>query len=168
MGWTVPKTWATNEVITSANANTHWRDNLTFLGAPPQCSVFNSGAQSIANATTTVLTANSEDFDNDTMHSTVSNTSRITATTAGRYLISATVRFASNASGIRFIEFFFNATTAYTMMLIPAPSADAVLSGSRPFTFTAGQFIECQAHQNSGGALNVTLENFSAVLQSVT
>lgn len=168
MAWTTPKTWSTNEVVTAANMNTHLRDNMTFVGNPPRCSVFNSGVQSIANGTTVVLTANSENYDSDTMHSTVTNTSRITATTAGIYLVVATVRFAANATGFRFIEFFFNATTASTAMLIPAPTSDAVLSASRPFSFTASQFIEIQAHQTSGGALNVTLENFSATLISVT
>ena len=35
MPWTTPKTWATNEVVTAANMNTHLRDNMAFLGSPP-------------------------------------------------------------------------------------------------------------------------------------
>ena len=34
MGWTTPKTWATNELVTAAMLNTHLRDNLNFLFTP--------------------------------------------------------------------------------------------------------------------------------------
>ncbi len=33
--WTSPKTWATGELVTAALLNTHLRDNLEFLKAPP-------------------------------------------------------------------------------------------------------------------------------------
>jgi len=35
MPWTLPKTWAATEMITEALLNTHIRDNLNWLKAPP-------------------------------------------------------------------------------------------------------------------------------------
>ncbi len=31
MGWVLPRTWVTGEVVTAAIGNTHWRDNLRYL-----------------------------------------------------------------------------------------------------------------------------------------
>jgi hypothetical protein len=49
--------------------------------------VYNSSNITISNTTVTNLTFNSEDYDTDGMHSTVSNTDRITCKTAGKYLV---------------------------------------------------------------------------------
>jgi hypothetical protein len=35
MAWTTPKTWNVDELLTAANLNTHLRDNLNALKAPP-------------------------------------------------------------------------------------------------------------------------------------
>ena len=93
------------------------RDNLEFLIDPPACSVFNTVAQSLATGSATVLDANSENFDNDAMHSNVTNNSRITVQTAGRYLFYTRVEFAANATGVREIRFNKNGVqlaAAYT------------------------------------------------------
>jgi hypothetical protein len=43
--WTTPKTWSTDELVTAAMLNTHIRDNLNALKAPPTDSyVFDDGA----------------------------------------------------------------------------------------------------------------------------
>jgi len=168
MGWTTPKTWATNEVVTAANMNTHVRDNVSFLGSPPACSVKAAGAQSISNATTTTLNADTETYDTDSMHSNVTNNSRITINTAGRYLVMASVRFAADVDGIRLISFFRNASTEDAAMLtLATASSDTSLSAARSYSFSAADFIEVRAHQTSGAALNVTLEDFTAVLITV-
>jgi hypothetical protein len=87
------------------------RDDLEFLIDPPGCSLFHSTTQSVPNDTGTQLAANSESYDNDAMHSTVSNTSRITCQTAGRYLFTATIEYSANATGRRAANLFRNATT---------------------------------------------------------
>lgn len=169
MGWTTPRTWATNEVVTSANMNTHVRDNLAFLGTPPRCSVSNSAAVAVTTATATILNANTEAYDNDTMHSTVSNTSRITINTAGVYLFVGRINYQPNASGDRSISFKIDGTTQ-----IDGPANPAATSGisticcfSSFLSLTATQYVECQAYQTSGGNLNATLVEFSAVLLAV-
>jgi hypothetical protein len=169
MAWTTPKTWSTNEVVTAANMNTHVRDNVAFLGAPPTCSAFNSVAQSLTSGVAAVMTADSENFDTDTMHSTSSNTSRITATTAGRYLFFTTVVFAPNNIGQRSVDFRFNGSTVTTMMTVDTTGAlSCILTAVKTYVLTVGQFVEVQAFQNSGGALNATLQEFGALLMTVT
>src|SRR3990167_3602003 len=46
-----------------------------------------NAAQTINSGTVTAVTLGAEDFDTDTLHSTVSNTSRLTATIAGYYMV---------------------------------------------------------------------------------
>ena len=54
------------------------------------------------------MNANTELWDTDTMHSTSSNTSRLVATTAGRYQFHITCRFGANASGFRAVGYRIN------------------------------------------------------------
>jgi len=58
---------------------------LDFQANPPACRVGNSANQSIPNTGDSVVTFNTEAYDTDGMHSTVTNTSRITLNTAGLY-----------------------------------------------------------------------------------
>jgi hypothetical protein len=168
MPWTSPKTWSVNEVVTAANMNTHLKDNMIFVGSPPQCSVSNV-TQSVPNLTLTALNADTESADNDSMHSTVTNNSRITFNTAGRYLCCATVGF-SPANGLRQGIFRRDGATYIlggVIMMAVTVVADTVLSFSQTIPFTAGQYIEVMARQDSGAALNVGLHDFSAILVSV-
>lgn len=139
------------------------RSNQEFFVDPPLCSVFNSANQLISHATVTALTANSENFDNDAMHSTVSNTSRITIQTAGRYQALARVSFAANGTGEREVRFRVDGTTLINGILLPNSSTStwrAVLVGW--LQLAAGQYIECMVNQDSGSSLNAALVEFAA------
>ena len=140
------------------------RDDLEFLIGPPACSVYASAAQVVADGISTVaLTANSERFDNDSMHSTATNTSRITATRAGRYLFIATVQFAANATGNRRMAFRVNGTTTYESTLVGATATNSIVTTAPAmFTLAATDYVECMVWQTSGGNLNVTLLEFGA------
>jgi len=169
MPFTTPKTWATNEVVTAANMNTHVRDNISFLAQPPQCSC-SGNTVSLADSTDAALSAPNESFDNDSMHSTSSNTSRITINTAGRYLFTSRVRFAVNGSGARVTHYRVNGGTFVpTNACAPPPggTSDALLPGVWLLILSATDYVEVGAFQNSGGALNVKLEEFTAVLFNV-
>ena len=80
--------------------NAHVRDNLSFLYTPPMVRVYNSATiTGIVTVTGTLLTYDSERFDTDTCHSTSSNTGRITATTAGKYLLGSQVTWEASSAG---------------------------------------------------------------------
>jgi hypothetical protein len=143
------------------------RDDLEFLVDPPKCSIYNSAAQSIPNNTTTALTANSENFDTDAMHSTVSLTSRVVAQTAGRYLVNAAVLFASHATGRRALDLRVNGTTTHNIdgrMTVTTGNSMAI-TGMRLLTLAAGDYVEGMVLQTSGGALDVTLNELGAVYE---
>ncbi len=144
------------------------RDNLEFLIDPPACSVFHNTTQTITTSTFTVLSANSENYDNNGMHSTVTNTSRITIQTAGRYLFFARHRWAGNATGARAMQYRINGVdpggTAQQLMALPAAPAGINHQHAASWTLVlaVSDYVETVAYQDSGGNLNVTLEEFGA------
>lgn len=96
MPYTAPTTRTTSDLITASIWNTDLVDNISFLANRPTVQVFMSAAQSVADATVATLLYNQETFDTDTMHSTVTNTNRITFTTAGVYLVGVQANFATD------------------------------------------------------------------------
>ena len=146
------------------------RANGAWFSEPPQCSVYNSSVQSVPDATITAMLCGSESLDNNGMHSTTSNTSRITAVAAGRYTFTGTASFAANATGMRRLTFRLNGTTEYDLVQVVATSvlSNVILSASRTFTLAANEYMEMTVYQSSGGALNVTALAFEAILVSTT
>lgn len=82
----VPITWVAGTVVTAGQMNSNIRDATNFLLATPFCSVFRNGALSLLANTLTLVSWDAENEDNDNMHSTVTNPSRITFQTTGLYL----------------------------------------------------------------------------------
>lgn len=158
----------TTGAVAPAAWGTVVRDDLEFLIDPPSCSVFNSGTQSVPSQTSpfTILNADSENFDNDGMHSTVSNTSRLTVQTAGRYWVQTVVSFDADATGgLRGCRFVVNGSSQVNTgaSLPPAASGNTVINAAFPFTLAVGDFVEVEVRQNStGGNLGVLLAEFSA------
>lgn len=140
------------------------RDNQEFLIDPPACSVFNSVGQTLTDATTTVLTADSENFDNDGMHDLVTNNSRITIQTAGRFMFTSAVSFNPNSTGNRRTNFRVNGVTDLSgQPTITGTATQATgMVNTRPITLAAGDFVEVTAAQTSSGNLDAFLREFAA------
>lgn len=158
------QTLNTGDVLTAA-LMTQVRNNGEFFIDPPACSVFNSTAISAATSGTAVLlTADSEFFDNSSIHSTSSQTSRLTMATTGRYLTIATVAFQANATGNRQLDLYVNGVALPGGILIDNAGASnsTGLVMARAPRLVAGDYIELKATQRSGGALDVTLTEFAA------
>lgn len=158
MAYTAPRTWVTNTAVTAAALNTDVRDNEIFLRNPPSARVFNSAAIAIANQTTTFLTFNSERFDTDNMHSTSSNSGRLIAVTAGRYLFGAHCQWEPNATGDRVMDIMLNGVDIIAVSVMG--SAKTAGNHTRQFAtgfweFTANDYIEVRVWQDSTVSLNV-------------
>ena len=156
MAYSAPPNFVAGAVLTEAQLDT-LSDDITFLANPPRCRVYNSANISLTTGVDTALTFNSERYDTDTMHSTAVNTSRITFTTAGTYDIKGHVSFAANATGQRTLLVRVDGATIIAVQKTDATAAGSVeVSVATEYAFTAGQYVELVASQNSGGALNVT------------
>ncbi len=158
------QTIAAGQVFTAATLQ-QINDNGEFLIDPPACSIKETTAQAVTSgATGEALTSDEENYDNDSMHSTASNTTRITIQTAGRYNLIARVGFDTNATGARSIFVKVNGTTSYVLMQIGAPTTGGlILTGVINLVLSASDYVECWASQTSGGDLNVTLYEFAAL-----
>lgn len=132
---------------------------------PPvsQARVYNGADLPLANNTTTTLTFNAERYDSGDLHSTAALTSRLTVPITGLYSIGACVAYASNATGYRQTFVLLNGTTTIVDDLrAPVSGVATVVNIATDYRLAAGDYVEVQAFQNSGGALNVVaLPNFS-------
>lgn len=127
-------------------------------GQTSSAHVYNSGSQSISDGVETVLTFDSESWDTDTIHSTSSNTGRLTIPTGGtgKWELKGQVQYQANASGSRYILIKKNGTT---QVAANTPKADGAFSTRGQISVTvdasATDYFELLAYQNSGGSLNV-------------
>jgi len=126
--------------------------------------VYHNVAQTLANATLTTLAFNSERFDTDGMHDNVTNNSRLTCKTAGKYQITGQVRFAANATGVRAAYIRLNGVTYIAVSGRPSASAvninDIVVTTL--YDLAINDYVEILVYQNSGATLDVVADgNYS-------
>jgi hypothetical protein len=134
----------------------------------PQARVYNNANISIADATTTALTFNTERYDTGVpseQHSTSTNTGRLTCVRPGLYQIGCAVAFDANATGHRFVSIRLNGSTIIAQdgrMAVTTASIGTSFAPSTEYRLASGDYAEVTVLQNSGGALNVlALGNYS-------
>jgi hypothetical protein len=156
---------ANNAVDTAAIAAS--AVTIAKLAAPPMCQFHMTALQTIPDgAWTSIIGATPvEDWDTDTMHDQVTNPGRITATTAGKYAITAGVLWESNINGQRGIRLRVNGTTVHDLTkgdLIKELTVDPVMNASKTLALAAADYVELQVFHNRGANLDATLVNFEA------
>lgn len=150
----VYRTWVAGEVVTAAYFNTNVRDAGNFFLAVPVFEGRQTVSQNLTSGAAASITFDTEDIDNDNGHSIVSNTSRYTPQTAGRFQHSGGVGMAINGTGNRWTFWAINGAS------INAGGGMLGGGGQRyhPQTMTStfngtGDYLELQALQNSGSTL---------------
>ena len=147
------------------------RDNLEFLVDPPACSVTDLTGTSVPSNTLTVLGGTgTENFDNDAMHSDVTNRGRITIQTPGRYLFLATIAYTSHTGAdtafIR-VSLRVNGTTSYAGMIVKgqaAATSEVKIQATRALPLVAGDYVEITTLHTLVGTVNpVWVEEFFAM-----
>ena len=135
--------------------------------------VFNSIANSIDSGTAEVLTFDSERWDTDAIHSTVSNTGRLTCVTAGKYFIAGHVEWAaSTAQGLRRIEILLNGATVLALQDCeqrPLNAAQSVgCSITTHYNLAVNDYVELRVTQRATATLNVAVSgNYSPEFEMV-
>jgi hypothetical protein len=122
------------------------------------CRVYND-ADFVHNSTGNWLavTFNSERSDPYAMHSTSSNTSRITVPISGWYLVTGHIRFAANATGYRQAAIRYGGSNYLALQADNNPDGanTTIMSLATLYYLAASDYIELVAFQDSGGNLNV-------------
>jgi hypothetical protein len=157
-------------VDTSVDGKIKWAapaGAASFVG----CYLSKSANQSIANNTTTSITFNTEQFDTDGFHSTVTNTERITIPVgkAGKYLIIGQLAYASNSTGNRYISLNKNGTIDFGRLNVAAFNGDVTwVIASTVLNLAEGDYVQINADQNSGGSLNALGSDINVTTFSAT
>lgn len=149
------------ELIYETNTN-RWSARSsagTWLPAPfnvPMVRVLRSANQTLTNGVGAGVSFDVESLDTDNMW-VVGSPTRVTFQTTGTYLITYGVQFASNGTGARSIYILLAGVLLLsTMGAVPGNATDGpALVGSVMRRFSAADFIELFAVQNSGGNLNI-------------
>jgi hypothetical protein len=143
--------------ITGAWQNAQVKALNDFLTAPPVFWGYATTTQSIVNSNVmTSLNLDTEILDPDGGHSTVTNTSRYTATVAGTYLVFGSVGWANTSGGDRRLQIALNGASIIGSGTSMDPS-QAVLHGQQTMSLVTmngtTDYVEVQAAQASAGAL---------------
>lgn len=125
----------------------------------PMCRVRKSSANNVADSTATAIGFGSEDYDTDTMHDNSTNPSRITFTTAGKYHVGAMIKWAGAAGGTRKVSIVLGGAT--TLAAVEHPADCESMTISLDYVFTAAQYVELVVYQDSGGTIQVLVEDGS-------
>ena len=133
--------------------------DVSFVGAEAS----RTTTQSISSgAYNTVVLNTSEEYDTDGIHDLVANPSRFTipAGMGGRWRFNAVIEFAGNSSGQRILGWNKNGTFLGNRYIDCRPTLTTaaygpILSTSVDLLLAAGDYIEAQAFQDSGGSLNM-------------
>jgi len=124
--------------------------------------VYKAADQAISNNTDTAINFDSERYDTNTLHDTVTNNTRITISAgagAGKYLIGCNIRFEANATGTRVVAIKLNGST-----IIGQSRTNAVAEGGFStvipplgiiYDMSVSDYVEIIVTQTSGGSLNV-------------
>lgn len=140
------------------------------LEYPPNCSAYNSTGQTITTGTVTALTFDSEQFDTHTMHSTSSNTSRITVPSAGKYILMAQVVFDINSTGRRLFNFRKNGSDLFGSLdekQTVSTGGYTVCKGLLIVDAAANDYFECVVYHTKGSNLDVLGNNSGNTQTSV-
>jgi hypothetical protein len=120
--------------------------------------VTNNAAQSINNGAQVAINFQVESYDTHNMHDNVTNNTRLTCVIPGLYLVGATLSFGANAAGQRILDIirFVSATTYVVSQTVPGSAGfNTLVSAAGIVRMVAGDYVEVQATQSSGGALNI-------------
>ena len=117
--------------------------------------VYHDANQTIASATNTILAFNSERFDTDTIHDTVTNNSRLTCKTAGKYLIIGSIKWQSTSAGnYRRTQIYLNGATSIAEANI-GPENEWQITVSCIYDLAVNDYVEIRVIQDSGVSLTV-------------
>ena len=160
MAYTAPANAVAGTVLTAAYLNAYLRDNILWLATDsPAVRVYNNADLTLTTGVNTALTFNQERFDNAGVHSTSSNTGRLTIPTGagGKYLFGGSVVFAFNATGDRGHHGWLNGVTTIVDNAARAGGTFGnAMTYSAVYALTAADYLTMVCYQGSGGNLNIT------------
>lgn len=125
--------------------------------------VYDGSSQTISHATATAVNFDTERYDTDAFHDTVTNNTRMTVPSGlgGKYLIGAYLSFAGNATGRRQVRLRLNGSTEFAILIEQGvDSLTCYMVMSFVYQLSATDYVEVVVYQSSGGNLAISQQDF--------
>ena len=122
---------------------------------------YHDAAQSIAHNVATTIALNQDRFDTDTIHDPDTNNSRLTATTAGKYVICGNVSIGSHATGRRQLGIMINGGSTIALSEV-GTNQNSIhhMSVATIYELAAADYVEMTVWQTSGAARDVQANGY--------
>ncbi len=163
MAYTTPATFVAGNILTAAQLNTYVRDNVAWIATDsPSCRVFKSAAFAHnSSGNFLAVTFDSERFDNASVHSTSSNTERLTIPTGGggKYVVGGAAAWVASASGTtRILGVGVNGIVTFAAATENRSSGTVVPYQSilTIYSMAAADYFTMPTFQDTGGTLNIS------------
>jgi hypothetical protein len=121
--------------------------------------IYNSVNQTTTTGVPFTASFDSERWDFGSFHN-ATNPTRLTIPETGLYDVGTCVAFTANATGVRQLLILVNGSAdPIAKLSLPPPAANkAIMSLQTQWYFTAGDYIELQTFQTSGGNLDIEIQ----------
>ncbi len=122
-----------------------------------------SGAQTINNNTVTTVLWGTEVYDTDDMHDTGANTERLVAPITGKYHVTLNILWEADAGAVGVRTIYIRDSAAGGLArsdILPYTTAIGQIA-SCTINLSANDYVYAQVYQNSGGGLDILLNNVS-------
>lgn len=170
MGYTAPAAVASGAVISKTTFGDVVIADLNFLANPPACRIYNNADQTINDSTETIITFNSERYDTANLHSTVTNTGRITFSDTGIWRITfrgQLIAGADYAAAYAVIQ----TSTAVNLdkdERLPTSFNNASFHLSTEYKFVAGDWIVVKMYQDNSANAARAIKGFGQYSPELT
>lgn len=144
-----------NLILTRADGSTIDAGPTAGAGTIPYALVTKSAVQSIPNGSDTVLSFDTETKDNNAIHDNAVNNSRLTAKSAGLYLVQGLVTWDSNNTGVRDVLIKKNGTQISRVNMMSASGQNSFQNISKMVEMAVDEYVELQVFQNSGSSRSI-------------
>lgn len=134
-----------------------WAWGAPAEGVDISAHAFHNADQDKASGSYLALALNSERWDTDGIHDNVTNNSRLTSKTAGKYAIFGRAAFNSSSTGVRYLAIMLNGTTYIDIQFEGSPIAGdyCFLSVSADYYLDVGDYVELLVKHTHGTALAI-------------
>jgi hypothetical protein len=112
------------------------------VGSSIRCRARKSTTTAVATGAVTAIALDTEDWDTDTMHSTVTNTSRITVNTAGLYLVTGQFGTTGAVTGTLIVILRLNGTTNLAAQTVPNTGTFSYGEAAETYNLAATDYLE--------------------------
>jgi len=152
------------EIWKDASGNLTFKDavagekTLDYLAKGECAHVYHNAAQTTTTGVWLTLAFNSEAFDTDDIHDNVTNNSRLTCKTAGKYIAVLGVQFAANTTGSRVAAIILNGDLRAQVAAPAVATTDwstNIVVTLPPTDMAVNDYLEARVIQNSGGNLDI-------------